>query len=142
MESKKYSVRFNTTSTNDRDRWRLLEEGNEIIVSNVIIDTPVWTTHDYIEGIGDKWHITTEGILEMKGDVAYINKPKTKVTLRRHIYKTITWRLVGTIDTMMVAWIITGNPLTGLKIGLFEVMTKMTLYFLHERAWYTWGRSK
>lgn len=139
---KKYSVRFNTASTCDADRWRLLEDGKEIIVSNVIIETPVWTTHDFIEGVGDKWHITTEGVLEMKGGVAYIKGSKTKLSIRRHIYKTITWRIVGTIDTMTVAWIITGNPLTGFKIGLMEIMTKMTLYFLHERAWYKWGKRK
>ncbi len=138
----KYSIRFNTNSTCDSDRWRLLEDGKEIIVSNVIIETPVWTTHDFIEGVGDKWHVTTEGSLEMKGDVAHIKAPKTKLSIRRHIYKTITWRIVGTIDTMTVAWLITGNPLTGFKIGLMEIMTKMTLYFLHERAWYKWGKRK
>ncbi len=54
----------------------------------------------------------------------------------RHIAKTITWRIIGTIDTMLVGWIITGSPLTGLKIGGFEILTKMTLYCFHERAWY------
>ncbi len=55
---------------------------------------------------------------------------------KRHLAKTVSWRMVGTIDTMILAWIITGNPLTGLKIGLSEVLTKMTLYYLHERVWY------
>ena len=55
---------------------------------------------------------------------------------KRHLAKTISWRMVGTVDTMLLAWIITGNPLTGLKIGLAEVITKMLLYYLHERAWY------
>ena len=55
---------------------------------------------------------------------------------RRHIAKTISWRIVGTMDTMLLAWIITGNPITGLKIGLAEVITKMILYYLHERTWY------
>jgi uncharacterized membrane protein len=57
-------------------------------------------------------------------------------SVKRHIAKTITWRIIGTIDTMFVAWFITGNPLTGLKIGSVEVITKMLLYFFHERAWY------
>jgi uncharacterized membrane protein len=43
---------------------------------------------------------------------------------------------------MILGWIVTGNPLTGLKIGALEVLTKMTLYFLHERAWYTWRKVK
>lgn len=61
---------------------------------------------------------------------------KTQLDKARHIAKTITWRVIGTIDTMVLAWIITGDPLTGLKIGGVEVFTKMILYYLHERAWY------
>ena len=54
----------------------------------------------------------------------------------RHIAKTITWRIIGTIDTMVITWLITGDPMTGLKIGGVEVFTKMILYYLHERVWY------
>lgn len=55
---------------------------------------------------------------------------------KRHIAKTFTWRVVGTMDTMIIAWVISGNPLIGLKIGFAEVVTKMLLYYFHERAWY------
>ena len=55
---------------------------------------------------------------------------------KRHLAKTFTWRFVGTLDTMTLAWIISGSPMTGFKIGLAEVITKMILYYLHERAWY------
>ncbi len=58
------------------------------------------------------------------------------VSRKRHIAKTITWRIVGTLDTMILGWAITGNPMTGIKIGGVEVITKMVLYYLHERAWY------
>jgi len=61
---------------------------------------------------------------------------------KRHIAKTITWRIVGTIDTIILSWIISGNPTMGLKIGLAEVVTKMILYFLHERAWFKINLSK
>lgn len=54
----------------------------------------------------------------------------------RHMAKTFTWRGIGTLDTMALAWLITGNPLSGLQIGLSELMTKMILYYLHERVWY------
>lgn len=57
-------------------------------------------------------------------------------TLKRHFAKTITWRIVGTLDTMVLGWLVTGNPLTGVKIGGLEVMTKMVLYFFHERVWF------
>ena len=53
-----------------------------------------------------------------------------------HIIKTITWRVIGTIDTIIIAWIISGDPKTGLKIGGIELFTKMVLYYLHERFWF------
>ena len=61
-----------------------------------------------------------------------------KVSYKRHIAKTITWRIVGTIDTILLSWLITGNLAVGLTIGGVEVMTKMILYFAHERIWYKW----
>ncbi len=61
---------------------------------------------------------------------------KTLLSYKRHVMKTITWRLIGTIDTILIGWIISGDPLIGLKIGSVEVITKMVLYFLHERIWY------
>ncbi len=55
---------------------------------------------------------------------------------KRHILKTFSWRAIGTLDTIVLAWLITGNPFTGLKIGAAEVITKMILYFCHEKLWY------
>lgn len=55
---------------------------------------------------------------------------------RRHILKTFSWRGIGTLDTFILGWIVTGNPLTGLKIGGAEVITKMALYYAHEKLWY------
>lgn len=55
---------------------------------------------------------------------------------KRHILKTITWRIIGTLDTMILGWIVSGNPMTGLKIGGFEIVTKMVLYYAHERVWF------
>ena len=53
----------------------------------------------------------------------------------RSILKTISWRIVGTLDTMALGWIITGSPLVGLKIGALELITKFILYYIHERIW-------
>lgn len=60
-----------------------------------------------------------------------------KVSYKRHLAKTITWRLIGTLDTILLSWLITGNPFTGLKIGFAEMATKMLLYYLHERVWFS-----
>jgi uncharacterized membrane protein len=61
---------------------------------------------------------------------------KIKNSNKRHIIKTFSWRAIGTIDTIVLSWIISGNPLTSLKIGGTEVLTKMILYFFHEKLWY------
>jgi len=60
--------------------------------------------------------------------------------VKRHIAKTITWRIVGTIDTIILSWIITGQLKMGLAIGGVEVITKMILYFFHERIWYKYSK--
>lgn len=54
----------------------------------------------------------------------------------RHILKTLTWRFFGTLDTMFLGWIISGNAEVGLSIGGLEIITKMVLYYSHERIWY------
>ncbi len=56
-------------------------------------------------------------------------------TKTRTILKTLSWRIVGTLDTMALGWIVTGSPLVGLKIGALELVTKFVLYYLHERVW-------
>lgn len=55
---------------------------------------------------------------------------------KRHLAKSITWRNVGTLDTFILSWIITGNVVVGLKIVLSEIATKMVLYYFHERLWF------
>ena len=57
------------------------------------------------------------------------------VSKTRSILKAVSWRIVGTLDTMALGWIITGDPLLGLKIGTLELFTKMILYYFHERLW-------
>ena len=58
-----------------------------------------------------------------------------KVTKLRSILKAISWRIIGTLDTMALGWVITGNPIMGLKIGALELFTKFILYYFHERIW-------
>jgi len=62
------------------------------------------------------------------------------VSYKRHILKTITWRVIGTLDTMIISWAITGSWQWGLAIGGIEVFTKMILYYIHERAWYKFSK--
>lgn len=62
----------------------------------------------------------------------------------RSVVKAVSWRTVGTLDTMIVSYFITGNLIMAASIGSIEVITKMILYYFHERAWnkLSFGRVK
>lgn len=49
--------------------------------------------------------------------------------------KTCTWRVVASLDTFLLSWLITGNVKMGMGIASLEVITKMFLYYAHERQW-------
>ena len=53
----------------------------------------------------------------------------------KSLAKTVSWRIVGTLDTMLISYFITGELAMALSIGSVEVVSKMVLYYLHERAW-------
>ena len=55
---------------------------------------------------------------------------------KRHIAKRFTWRITATLTTMIIAWTVSGDPMTGLTVGGIEFFIKMPVYYLHERAWY------
>jgi uncharacterized membrane protein len=56
-------------------------------------------------------------------------------TKYRSLIKAISWRITGSIDTFIVSWIITGKPLMAGSIASVEVVTKIALYWAHERVW-------
>lgn len=66
---------------------------------------------------------------------------KVDIDKKRHIVKAITWRIVGSLDTMLIGWVVTGSFGVGATIGGIETLNKIVLYYLHERAWYrvNWG---
>ena len=60
----------------------------------------------------------------------------------RSVVKSISWRILGTLDTILISWIVTGEASVAFSIGSVELLTKMVLYFFHERIWNTikWGK--
>jgi len=64
------------------------------------------------------------------------------VTKSRSFAKALTWRTTGTIDTFLVSWLITTKPFVAASIASVEVLTKIVLYYFHERVWnkIKWGR--
>lgn len=67
-----------------------------------------------------------------------------KEKLSRSFVKSISWRIVGTVDTILISYLITGEIRFALSIGAIELITKMGLYIIHERIWNktSWGKSK
>ena len=49
--------------------------------------------------------------------------------------KSVSWRVVGTMDTIVISYLVTGQLSMALSIGSVEVVSKILLYYLHERAW-------
>ena len=103
------------------------------------IDTLVFTwliTGDLSEGLSISGiTIFTKLLWYYMHERLWVNSSITDSN-KRHILKTLTWRGIGTLDTVLFGWLITGNPFTGLKIGGIETVSKMLLYFGHEKLWY------
>jgi hypothetical protein len=101
---KKFQIRFNVKSTSDENRWRLIENGNEILVSEIIIDGHTSTTKDWMSELDEyKWHISCEGHCKVVDNIAYVTTVKEETVLFRHILKTVSYRLLGTLTTVLVA---------------------------------------
>ena len=53
----------------------------------------------------------------------------------RSLMKAVSWRLTGTVDTMVISFFVTGKLKLAVSIGLIEVLTKIFLFYVHERLW-------
>ncbi len=51
----------------------------------------------------------------------------------RSLARALSWRVTGSLDTIMISWFFTRNVSTAMAIGLTEVLTKTLLYYFHER---------
>ena len=62
----------------------------------------------------------------------------------RSLVKAVSWRLTGSIDTLIISFLITGRIKWALTISGVELFTKIGLYYLHERVWenLSFGRIK
>ena len=53
----------------------------------------------------------------------------------RSLIKAVSWRITGTLDTILISYLITGRLTMALSIGGVELFTKIGLYYIHERVW-------
>ena len=67
---------------------------------------------------------------------------QTKIHVKRHIAKAITYRMVGSLTTFILTYIFTGNFMISTSVSFIEIIIKPLNYFIHERIWYRyikWG---
>jgi uncharacterized membrane protein len=53
----------------------------------------------------------------------------------RSFVKAVSWRILGTIDTFVITLLITGSIKWAGSIASVESVSKIFLFYLHERAW-------
>lgn len=61
-----------------------------------------------------------------------------KVERKRHIAKTISYRVISTVIGFLLMWLISGSIKVGAAFGVAELVYKPIQYYLHERIWYKW----
>lgn len=66
-----------------------------------------------------------------------------KETKLRSITKAISWRLIASLATFLLVYLVTGQLKLSLGIGILDIFLKMILYFFHERVWnlINWGKT-
>ncbi len=109
--------------------WRFIASSDTVLITWLL-------TENFSFGLKIGFlEILTKMILYYFHEIFWF-KSSFKNANKRHILKTFSWRTVGTMDTIILCWLIIGDPLSGLKIGFFELFSKMFLYYGHERIWY------
>lgn len=92
-----------------------------IAITEVVTKIVLYYLHDH------GWERLRWGLTLVNG--------RRKESYRRTMVKTFSWRTLASLDTMLLAWFFTGNLATAVSIGGVEVITKLALYFVHERVW-------
>lgn len=66
--------------------------------------------------------------------IAWGKKENTESHTRSFL-KAFSWRMVGTLDTMLISFFLTKKLIWAIQIGTVEFFSKIFLYYLHERVW-------
>ncbi len=86
--------------------------------------------------------ITDQLILDKKAPKTIFDDDKKSEKPIRSIAKALSWRVIGTLDTLLISYILTGEVVLAASIASIDFLTKMALYFFHERIWnkINWGK--
>ena len=84
-----------------------------------------------IGGIG----LCTKMIMYFAHELVWNKRKKKGLTAKRSFFKTMTWRMIGSLDTFIISLFVLEAVATAATIGGIGFFTKSILYFLHERSW-------
>jgi len=86
--------------------------------------------------------IVDQLILDKKSAKSKYGTDKKSERPVRSVVKAISWRVIGTLDTLLISYLLTGEVAVAASIATIDFITKMFLYFFHERLWnkITWGK--
>ncbi|MEN8836191.1 MAG: DUF2061 domain-containing protein [Polaribacter sp.] len=86
--------------------------------------------------------ILDQVLLYKKSENKGFKEDKTSEKPIRSVIKALSWRVVGTLDTLIVSYILTSEIALATSIASIDFITKLILYFFHERIWNTikWGK--
>lgn len=65
----------------------------------------------------------------------FVNAGIPEESHTRSLLKGVTWRILATMTTVVIAWFVTGEVAQAFKIGFVEFFAKLAIYYFHERAW-------
>ena len=85
--------------------------------------------------------ISNEEYAKLKDDSLELQiiKSRKSVSYKRHVLKAVSYRALGSLQTCLISYFFTGNFWVAGSIGLTELCIKPIMYFLHDRAWYTFS---
>lgn len=86
--------------------------------------------------------IVDQLILDRKNTKTKYDSDKKSERPIRSVAKAISWRVIGTLDTLLISYVLTGEVAIAASIASIDFVTKMFLYFFHERLWnkINWGK--
>ena len=109
--------------------WRLIGSMDTFVVSYIVTGT--FEVALKIGGIG----LCTKMIMYFVHELVWSKQKKKELTAKRSFFKTMTWRMIGSLDTFIISLFVLEAVATAATIGGIGFFTKSILYFLHERSW-------
>ncbi|MEP0985015.1 DUF2061 domain-containing protein [Ekhidna sp.] len=119
--------------------WRIIATGTTFILTMIFFREDPNATEKA------SWVALIETVLKMilyyyHERAWFSTKLQIKSTIR-HLYKTLTWRIIASVTTFLIAFSIFREDPAAIQkasgIAFVESILKMLFYYLHERAWHS-----